>query len=131
MLLRKGSISTFSNEPRQTNEVIRNSKEIRVQQYDKGIRIYFYIRKDSLLEPITGAEVLLKFMNNDKGIVLNRKCTITDSEMGECLYILTAEDTFNDGNYITEIEIRYSNGVILSVDNPFSYVVTPEIIPNN
>lgn len=105
------------------------TQNIEVQQFDNGIKLFFNIKKDGLTESIMGSEVTLKLMEKSKRIVLNRKCIITDEELGECLYILTTEDLGVHGTYDTEIQINYANGTILSLDNVFKLIVIPETIP--
>lgn len=104
--------------------------KITVQQYDNGIKLYFTIRKDGLLEPLDGAEVLVKFKEETTGRTLNRMCQITDAEMAECLYTLTNEDLAVAGTYLSEFQITYSNGTKLSQDNPIVLIVTEESIEN-
>lgn len=105
--------------------------KISVQQYDNGIKLYFTIRKDGLLEPLSGAEVLLKFKEETTGRTLNRYCVITDAEMAECLYTLTSEDLAVAGDYLSELQVTYANGTKLSMDNPVLLLVTEESIENS
>lgn len=107
----------------------KKTEVIEVQQLDNGIKLFFYIKKDSLTEPIDGSVVHLKLMEKTKKRVLNRKCVITDPELAECLYVLTSEDLKIDGLYDTEIQVDYANGTILSLDNVFKLNVVPEVIP--
>ena len=104
---------------------------ITVQQYDNGIDLFFYISKDQIVEPINGAEVLLKYGNKLTGEEVIRTCEITDPEVGEAKYTLTKEDTKTIGEYFVEIQITYENGVRLSVDDPFAIVITEERIADS
>lgn len=104
--------------------------KITVQQHDNGIKLYFTIRKDGLLEPLNGAEVLVKFKEETTGRTLNRLCEITDAEMAECLYTLTSNDLSVAGNYLSEVQVTYSNGTKLSQENPIILIVTEESIEN-
>lgn len=126
---RKSLMGGFSNSSSSGNSSSKK-QSIKVQQYDNGIKLFFYISKDGFTESIKGAVVRLKFKNNMNGLVLNRTCTITDEELAECLYILTREDLSIVGTYNTEIQVDYANGTILSIENPFTLTVKPENIPN-
>ncbi len=101
---------------------------IKVQQFDNGIKLYFTIRKDGIIEPIHGSVIHFKMQLPDKSRVLNRYCTITDAELGECLYTLTDEDTRVVGVYKTEVQVDYENGTILSMDNPVTIDIYEETI---
>lgn len=102
--------------------------EINIHQYDNGIELVFSITNNNLIESIAGAIVKLKLKEQKTGYEIKRKCTITDAELGECLYILTTEDTSVYGTFISEIEIVYSNGRILSNYAPFILNINKEII---
>lgn len=100
----------------------------RVSQFDNGIKLIFQIKKDGMIEDIQGAEIILKFKHTSEGRTITRNCTITDASAGECEYVLTTEDLTVAGGYISEVETRFSNGSILSLDNPITLIVTPERI---
>lgn len=104
------------------------AQQIQVQQYDNGIKLFFYITKDGLVEPLNGATIKFKMKEITGKKVMNRVCEITDPVLGECVYVLKTEDLQIPGRYITEIETTYANGTILSLDNPLIIVVTPEQI---
>lgn len=104
------------------------AEKIKVQQYDNGIKLVFSIKKDNMIESIQGSEILFKFKHQVNGTSYTRYCNITDAQAGECEYVLTTEDLTIQGTYITELETRYPNGTILSVDNPLILIVTPEQI---
>lgn len=119
---------TFRNSYSQTKSSASSSQEIRVQQYDNGIKLFFYITKDGLVEALTGATVKFKMKEVTGKKTMNRVCEITDAILAECRYTLTTEDLMVPGRYITEIQTEYANGTILSLDNPVIIVVTPEQI---
>lgn len=104
------------------------AQSIRVQQYDKGIKVFFTIKIDGIIEPINNARVFFKLKNTTTGLELIHECTITDSEMGECMYVFTDEDTKVVGSYITEVQTEFENGTRLSMDNPIVLDVTPQLI---
>ena len=105
-----------------------NIPRIEVAQYDNGIRLVLNLTKDGLVESIAGAIIKLKFKEKNKGYEIKRQCKINDSEMAEIEYVLTTEDTMIPGEYISEIEIHYSNGTILSKYNPFYLIIVKEQI---
>lgn len=105
-----------------------NVPVITVGQYDNGNKLVFNLTKDNLVEAITGATVKLKFKETNKGYEIKRQCKINDAEMAEVEYVLTSEDTMLAGEYITEIEIHYANGTILSKYNPFYLIIEKEQI---
>lgn len=105
-----------------------SGQKISIQQYDKGIKIFFNISIDKVVEPITNATILFKMKNKTTGLEMIRECEITDAELGECMYEFTEEDTLEVGNYITEVQIEYKNGVRLSVNNPINLVITKQNI---
>lgn len=104
------------------------AQKVQIQQHDKGIKVFFNITIDQIVEPITGSTVYFKFMNKTSGNQYVRECEITDGELGECCYTFTAEDTEEVGNYQTELEINFENGVRLSVDDPITLSITTERI---
>lgn len=104
------------------------AQKVQIQQHDKGIKVFFNITIDQIVEPITGSTVYFKFMNKANGTQYIRECEITDGELGECCYTFTAEDTEEVGNYQTELEINFENGVRLSVDEPIILSITAERI---
>lgn len=104
------------------------AQKVQIQQHDKGIKVFFNITIDQIVEPITGSTVYFKFMNKTSGNQYIRECEITDGELGECCYTFTAEDTEEVGNYQTELEINFENGVRLSVDEPIILSITAERI---
>lgn len=112
----------------QSKSSATSSQEIRVQQYDNGIKLFFYITKDGLVESLTGATVKFKMKEVTGKRTMNRVCEITDAILAECLYTLKTEDLTIPGRYITEVQTEYANGTILSLDNPVIIVVTPEQI---
>lgn len=61
-------------------------------------------------------------------IVFLTRLVYYDGEMGECLYTFTEEDTQEIGNYFTELEIEFENGIRLSPDNPIVLAITEERI---
>lgn len=105
-----------------------NVSRIEVAQYDNGIRLVFNLTKDGLIESINGATIKLKFKEKNKGYEIKRECRINDTEMAEIEYVLTSEDTMIPGEYITEMEIHYANGTILSKYNPFYLIIEKEQI---
>lgn len=107
---------------------MENTPRIEVAQYDNGIRLVFNLTKDGLVESITGATIKLKFKEKNKGYEIKRRCRINDTEMAEVEYVLTSEDTLIAGEYITEIEIQYANGTVLSKYNPFYLIIDKEQI---
>lgn len=107
---------------------MESTPRIEVAQYDNGIRLVFNLTKDGLVESITGATVKFKFKEQNKGYEIKRQCKINDTEMAEVEYVLTTEDTMIAGEYITEIEIQYANGTILSQYNPFYLIIEKEQI---
>ena len=119
---------TFKNSYSQTKSSANTSQEIRVQQYDNGIKLFFYITKDGLVESLSGATVRFKLKEVTGKKTMNRVCEITDAALAECMYTLKTEDLIVPGRYITEIQTEYANGTILSLDNPIIIVVTPEQI---
>ena len=94
------------------------AKKITLEQYDNGIKLLLTIKKDNVIEPLTGAKVLLKFKNKETGYEFDRYATITDANNGECEYVFTEKDLSVTGAYVTEIETTYSNGVVISSNNP-------------
>lgn len=104
------------------------AQRIKIQQFDNGIKLIFNIRKDGMAETLQGGEVIFKMKHTTEGISITRKCTITNANVGECEYILTREDLSVVGGYITELETRFANGVVLSQDNPIILTITPEQI---
>lgn len=107
---------------------MENIPRIEVAQYDNGIRLVLNLTKDGLIESIIGAIIKLKFKEKNKGYEIKRQCKINDTEMAEVEYVLTTEDTMIPGEYITEIEIHYANGTILSKYNPFYLIINKEQI---
>lgn len=105
-----------------------NVSRIEVAQHDNGIRLVFNLTKDGLIESISGAVIKLKFKEQNKGYEIKRECKINDTEMAEIEYVLTSEDTMIPGEYITEMEIHYANGTILSKYNPFYLIIEKEQI---
>lgn len=103
------------------------AKKITLEQHDNGIKLLLTIKKDNVIEPLTGAKVLLKFRDKNTGYEFDRYANITDANNGECEYVFTAEDLSKIGTYITEIETTYSNGVVLSSYNPLIVVIRAEI----
>ena len=104
------------------------AQKVQIQQHDKGIKVFFNITIDNIVEPITGSTIYFKMYNKTTGDTFIRECEITDGELGECMYMFTAEDTEKVGNFQTELEINFENGVRLSVDNPITLVITSETI---
>lgn len=101
--------------------------KITLEQYDNGIQLLMTIKKDGVIEPLDGkAEVWLKLKNKATGAEMDRKCTIVDSTMAEVEYIFTEEDLSEVGSFITEVETRYDNGVVLSNFNPLTIIVRQE-----
>lgn len=103
------------------------AQKITLQQYDNGIKLLLTIKKDNLIEPLTGAKVLIKFRNKSTGYEFDRYATITDENGAECEYIFTEEDLSVVGSYITEVETTYANGTIISSYNPIILVVQQEV----
>lgn len=101
---------------------------ITISQYDNGIKIIMPITKDGMIEPLNGATVKFKMMNNNVGRTVEKIATITDATAGECEIVFTKEDTSMTGAYITEVETTFSNGTVLSCDNPMVIAITPERI---
>lgn len=99
-----------------------------IQQYDRGIKVFFTIKIDGIIESINNARVYFKLKNRTTGAELIRECKITDAEMGECMYVFTEEDTREVGSYITEVQTEFENGTRLSVDNPITLDITPQLI---
>lgn len=126
MIVGKSFKQAYSAQQKKT--AAAGSQEIRVQQYDNGIKLFFYITKDGLVESLSGATVKFKMKEITGKRTMNRVCEITDSTLAECVYILKTDDLTIPGRYITEIQTEYSNGTILSQDNPLILVVTPEQI---
>ena len=104
------------------------AQKVQIQQHDKGIKIFFNITIDNIVEPITGSTVYFKFQNKTTKKTFIRECEITDGELGECMYMFTEEDTLEVGTFQTELEINFENGVRLSVDNPITLTITTEQI---
>lgn len=104
------------------------AQKVSIQQHDKGIKIFFNISIDQIVEPITGSTIYFKFMNKTSGTQYIRECEITDGELGECCYTFTEEDTEEVGTYNTELEINFDNGVRLSVEEPVTLTITSEKI---
>ena len=104
------------------------AQKVQIQQHDKGIKVFFNITIDNIVEPITGSTVYFKMKNKSTGTTFIRECEITDGELGECMYTFTEEDTEEVGVFITELEINFDNGVRLSVDNPIALTITSETI---
>jgi hypothetical protein len=104
------------------------AQKVVIQQYDRGIKLFFNITIDNISEPIDGATVLFKMKNRTTGLEIIRECEITDAELGECMFEFTEEDTAEVGNYLTEVQIEYENGVRLSVDNPVVLSITEQRI---
>lgn len=101
--------------------------KITLEQYDNGIQLLMTIKKDGVIEPLDGkSEVWLKLKNKQTGYEMDRKCTIVDSETAEVEYIFTEEDLSQVGAYVTEVETRYDNGVVLSSYNPLIVIVREE-----
>lgn len=101
--------------------------KITLEQYDSGIQLLMTIKKDGVIEPLDGqTEVWLKLKNKATGYEMDRKCTIVDPATAEVEHIFTEEDLSVVGNYITEVETRYDNGVVLSSYNPLIVVVYQE-----
>lgn len=107
------------------------SQRIKIPQYDNGIKLIFTIKKDTMVESLQGATILFKLKHTTEGLTIVRECKITDATAGECEYVLTTQDLSVVGAYISEIETRFANGTILSVDNPIILTVTPEQIDGN
>ena len=104
------------------------AQKVQIQQHDKGIKVFFNITIDTIVEPITGSTVYFKFQNKTTKTTFIRECEITDGELGECMYMFTEEDTQEVGAFQTELEINFENGVRLSVDNPITLTITAEQI---
>lgn len=102
--------------------------KVSIAQHDKGIRMFFNITIDGVVEPITGSTVYFKMMNKTSGTQIIKECEITDAELGECVFTFTEEETAEVGNYITELEIEFENGTRLSIDNPITLAITKENI---
>ena len=102
------------------------AKKITLEQFDNGIKLLLTIKKDGVIEPLTGAKVLLKFKNKLTGYEFDRYAVITDANNGECEYVFTEEDLSVIGTYVTEIETTYSNGVVISANNPLIVVIRKE-----
>lgn len=101
--------------------------KITLEQYDSGIQLLMTIKKDGVIEPLDSqSEVWLKLKNKSTGYEMDRQCTIVDSETAEVEYVFTEEDLSVVGSYITEVETRYGNGVVLSSYNPLIVVVREE-----
>lgn len=62
--------------------------KLTLEQNDAGMQLLITIKKDGVTEPLGNAEVWLKLKNKATGYEMDRKCTITDSELGEVEYIL-------------------------------------------
>ena len=90
------------------------AQKVQIQQHDKGIKVFFNVTIDGVVEPITGSTVYFKYMNKTSGRQIIKPCEITDGELV--------------GNYITELEIEFENGTRLSVDNPIMLAITKENI---
>lgn len=109
-----------------------SAKKIRIQQNDNGIDLVFHLTKDRYVEPIHGAKVWLKFNSTTReNVHMHRECEIVDAEIAEVRYTIVSEDTKDVDVYTVEIEITYANGVILSVDNPFTLIITQETVHTN
>lgn len=102
------------------------AEKLTLQQYDNGIKLILTITKDNIVEPLTGARVLIKFREKTTGYEFDRYATITDANTGEVEYVFLEEDLSIIGTYLTEVETTYANGVVLSAKNPFILVVSKE-----
>lgn len=103
------------------------ASRITLQQYDNGIKLILTIKKDGIVEPLTGAKVLLKFRDKNTGFEFDRYATITDEAAGECEYVFTEADLSSIGTYISEVETTYANGTVISSYNPIILVVQKEV----
>ena len=103
------------------------AQKITLQQYDNGIKLLLTIKKDGVIEPLTNAKVMIKFKNKKDNYEFDRYATITDENNAECEYVFTEEDLSRPGNYITEVETTYGNGVVLSSYNPVIIIVQEEV----
>lgn len=101
--------------------------KINVHQFDNGIKLLFQIKKDSLIEPLTDAKVKIKFVGKNSGKAFERQATITDINNAEAEYILTSEDLSENEIYSTHVVTEYTNGTVLTYDNPFILIVREQL----
>jgi hypothetical protein len=109
---------------------VAQTQKVSVVQGDNNIKLVFNIKKDNNVETILGATIDLQFANQENGITIKRKCTITEPTSGECMYFLTSEDTSVPGAYVSELTITYANGTKLTYLNPLILVVKAQMIPD-
>lgn len=102
---------------------------ISVQKHDHGIKLFFSIKKDGIVEPLRGATVYLKLENKKSGTKYKRMCQIVDAELAECLYTLGKTDLVESGMFQSEIEVHYQNeNIISTLSSPFTLDIKEEIV---
>lgn len=104
------------------------AQRITIQQYDNGVRLVFTIKKDGLIESLSGSKVTLLFSQKQRKLAFERECIIVDPITAECEYTLTDEDTEFAGSYVTKLVVEYPNGVKLQRDNPIILTIAPDRI---
>ena len=97
-------------------------------QNDNNIKIIFNIKKDGIYESLLGATIYFQMTELKSGTVYKRIAEITDATTAECMYILTSQDLAIVGTFQTEIQVKYSNGTILTKRNPVVISVVPEVV---
>jgi hypothetical protein len=104
------------------------AEKLKVVQYDNNIKLIFNITKDNNVESILGATIDIQFKNTVTGLTIKRQCTITEPTSGECIYVLTSEDTAIVGIYESELTITYANGTKLTYLRPFILIVQDQVV---
>lgn len=104
------------------------AEKINVHKNDNGVKLLFQITKDSLIEPLTNAKVSIKFVGKNTGNSFVRSAIITDENNAEAEYVLTSNDLSEVDVYATHVTTEYSNGTILTYDNPFLLLVKEKLV---
>ena len=101
--------------------------KISLQQNDNGIKLFFTIKKDGIVQDITDCVIRVKFKNPVTNEEFIKIADVIDAENGQASCVLFKKDLSQTGTYQTEVETTYPSGVRLSEKNPFLPVINEEI----
>lgn len=101
--------------------------KLSLQQNDNGIKLFFTIKKDGIIQNISDCVIRVKFKNPTTGEEFIKIANVIDAENGQASCVLFKKDLSEIGTYQTEVETTYPSGVRLSEKNPFLPVINEEI----
>lgn len=103
------------------------AQKLSLQQNDNGIKLFFTIKKDGVIQDLTGCIIRVKFKNPLTQEEFIKIANVIDAPNGQASCVLFKKDLAETGTFQTEVETTYPSGVRLSEKNPFLPVINEEI----